>query len=130
MKVIRAMRADADGLPLVGKTARYLAVRPDGDIPVDRDGFVEPGTEGMSVSPPSVTTLPLLRLPREYGGEGKGPVFVIETDELPGELRYRPDPRNPEGHGFVEPASATPTASCSSSSSAVMKSSKHRLRRE
>lgn len=50
MGVLRAMREAPDGLPLVGKTARYLAVRSDVDVPVDEDGAVGPGTGGMSVS--------------------------------------------------------------------------------
>ncbi len=102
------MRAAEDGFPLVGKTARYLAVRPDVDIPVSRDGTVEPTTEGMSVSPPPLTNLHPLRLPREYGGMGKDPVFEVETDELPDALAYRPDPDNPEGHGFIEPSRRMP----------------------
>lgn len=31
-------------------------------------------------------------------------MFELETDELPEYLTYRPDPTNPEGHGFIEPA--------------------------
>ena len=105
MKVLRAMRADdRDGLPLVGKTARYPAVRPNVDLPVEPNGDVEPATEGMSVSPPPVTNLPDLRLPHEYGGRGSDPVFELETDELPDELAYRPDPDGPDRHGFIEPA--------------------------
>lgn len=108
MRVLRTMRADEDGLPLIGKTARFLAVRPDRDIPLDEDGFVEPGTEGMSVSPPPMTNLPPVRLPREYGGEGKDPAFEIETDELPEDLAHRPDPKAPERHGFIEPSRRMP----------------------
>lgn len=59
---------------------------------------------GMSVSPPPITNLHPLRLPREYGGFGKDPVFEIQADELPESLRYRPDPANLEGHGFIEPS--------------------------
>lgn len=103
------MRADPeDGLPLVGKTARYLAARPGPDIPVDEDGTVEPETGGTSVSPPPLRNLHPLRLPREHGGLGKDPVFELETDELPEELAYRPDPSNPEGHGFIEPGRRMP----------------------
>lgn len=103
------MRADStDGLPLVGTTARYLAVRPNVDIPVDRDGFVGPGTGGMSVSPPPITNLHPLRLPRAAGGFGRDPVFEVETDDLPEALAYRPDPDDPERHGFIEPISRMP----------------------
>lgn len=97
------MRADADGFPMVGESGRYLGARPDlpdqhrdGDIPVDTDGMVEPETGGMSVSPPPPTNLALHRRPREYGGRGKDPVFELETDDLPEDLRYRPDPEAPE----------------------------------
>jgi len=99
---------DRDSLPLVGKTARYLAVRPNVDVPVNEDGTVEPGTGGASVSPPPVTNLHPLRLPREFGGLGKDPVFELETDELPRDLRYFPDPANPAGHGFIEPSRRMP----------------------
>lgn len=104
------MRAAADGLPMVGESGRYLGARPDlpgrpqdGDIPVT-GGMVRPGTGGMSVSPPPVTNLPLHRRPGEYGGRSKDPVFVLDTHELPEELRYRADPGAPERHGFVEPS--------------------------
>jgi hypothetical protein len=103
------MRADdLDGLPLVGKTARFLAARQDVDIPVNEDGTVGPGMGGTSVSPPPITNLHPLRLPREHGGNGKDPVFELETDKLPSELAYRPDPANPEGHGFLEPSRPMP----------------------
>ncbi len=103
-RVLRGMMADADGLPVTGTTGRYLGVRPGVDVPVDADGFVESETEGMGVVPPPVDNLQPHRRPPEFGGTGKDPVFEIETNELPEELRYRPDPADPEGHGFVEPA--------------------------
>ena len=98
------MRAAEDGSPRTGATGRYLGARPGVDVPVGPDGFVKPGTGGMSVVPPPVENLQPHRRPPELGGTGKDPVFELETDELPTELRYRPDPANPEGHGFVEPA--------------------------
>jgi hypothetical protein len=36
--------------------------------------------------------------------KSRDPVFELDTDELPEELIYRPDPENPEEHGFLEPA--------------------------
>ena len=45
--VFRAMRAAADGWPVVGRSARELGVRTVGsitDLPVAVDGWVEPGT--------------------------------------------------------------------------------------
>lgn len=104
------MRAAEDDSPLVGGSARYLTVRRDVDILVDEEGMVEPEAGGMSVSPPPVRNLHPLRLPRELGGVGKDPVFEVETDELHEALAYRPDPENPEGHGFVEPSRWMPFA--------------------
>lgn len=104
MRVLRGMRADADGLPMVGTSGRYLAIRPNVDVPVDAAGHVDPETEGMSVVPPPVENMEPHRRPPEFDGTGKDPVFEIETDELPDELRHRPDPANPERHGFIEPA--------------------------
>ncbi len=101
---MRGMRADADGLPMLDPSGRYLAVRPNVDILVDVAGRVDPETGGMSVIPPPVENMDPHRRPPEFGGTGKDPVFELQTDEMPGELRYRPDPANPEGHGFIEPS--------------------------
>lgn len=98
------MRADEDGLPMVGSSGRYLTVRPNLDIPVDGDGCVDPETEGVSVIPPPVENMDPHRRPPAFGGTGKDPVFVLDTDELPRNLVYRPDPADPERHGFLEPA--------------------------
>lgn len=47
MRVLRGMRVDqADGLPAIGETGRYLVSGPGVDIPVAPDGFVDSGTEG------------------------------------------------------------------------------------
>jgi len=105
LRVLRGMRADqADGLPAIGETGRYLGVRPGVDILVAPDGFVDSGTEGMSVVPPPVENLVDHRRPPDFGGTGKDPVFELDTEVLPGVLAYRPDPANPEEHGFIEPA--------------------------
>lgn len=101
------MKAAQDGLPSTGRSARTLGARPGvdtGDLPVGAGGAVEPETGGMSVSPPPPENLIYFRRPPEYGGTGKDPLWQLETDELPPELRYRPDPENPEGHGLIEPA--------------------------
>lgn len=107
MKVLRSMRAAEDGLPQVGETGRYLAVRRSGrfrDIDVDEGGMVGPETGGVSVSPPPPENLPEQLRPPGFGGYGKDPLWELDTDDLPPELRYCPDPKNPTGHGFVEPA--------------------------
>ena len=103
MRVLRAMKAEDDDLPKVGVSARTLGARPNIDIPLDEDGLVEPEMEGMSVSPPPLENLPYYRRPREFGGEGRDPLWELETDELPAELVYRPDPDDPDRHGFIEP---------------------------
>jgi hypothetical protein len=111
MKVLRAMRADEDGKPETGNTARTLGVRTGGrrrDVVVAASGFVLPETGGMSVSPPPPGNLEDHRRPPEYGGIGKDPVWELETDDLPPELIYRPDPKEPYRHGFVEPAVPMP----------------------
>lgn len=96
---------DADALPSVGTSARELGARPDDDIPVDADGYVEPLMGGISVSPFSPERLPPHRRPPELGGVGKDPVWWLESDRLPEVLRYRPDDADPDGHGTIEPVS-------------------------
>jgi hypothetical protein len=104
VRVLRGMKVREDGLPKAGESPRTLGVRPNIDIPVDEDGYVRPVTGGMSVSPPPPGNLPHYRRPPNFGGTGKDPVWWLDTDQLPEELRYRPDPDNPNGHGFIEPS--------------------------
>jgi hypothetical protein len=106
MRVLRAMKADEDGLPKVGDDARSLGVRLSGrvrDVVADTSGLVHPETGGMSVSPPPPENLQSHRRPPEYGGTGRDPVWTFETEDLPGGLIYRPDPGRPEEHGLIEP---------------------------
>jgi hypothetical protein len=101
----RSMKAAADGFPEVGATARTVGVRPGTDISVDSAGMVHSGTGGMSVTPDDPVGLPDHRRPPECGGgTGRDPVFRILRSALGSDLTYRPDPANPTGHGFVEPA--------------------------
>lgn len=62
----------------------------------------------MSVSPHDPGNLPLHRRPVAYGGTGKDPVWRIIEDGLGPTLSYRPDPADPDGQGFVEPAFPMP----------------------
>jgi|SRR5215211_1051410 len=106
MRVLRAMKADANGKPEIDNTARTLGVRIGGrrpDIVVAASGLVLPETGGMSVSPPPPENLPEHRRPAEYGGIGRDPVWELNTNYLPPELAYRPDPKEPDRHGFIEP---------------------------
>ena len=111
MRVLRAMKVDEDGKPETGNTARTLGVR-TGDrrrnIVVAASGFVLPETGGMSVSPPPPDNLPEHRRPEEYGGTGRDPAWELDTDDLPPELMYRPAPKDPYRHGFIEPAAPMP----------------------
>jgi hypothetical protein len=104
--VLRAMKVGADDKPKPGWSgARTLVARCSIDIPLHQDsGVVEPRMGGVSVSPPPAENLPPSRLPREMGGKGKDPIWQLETDDLPRELTYRPDPDLPDTHGFIEPA--------------------------
>jgi hypothetical protein len=104
--VLRAMKTDEDGLPKPGWSgARTLVARCSIDIPLRQDdGWVAARMGGMSVSPPPPDNLPPSRLPRDMGGKGKDPIWELETDSLPRELTYRPDPDIPDTHGFIEPS--------------------------
>lgn len=35
-------------------------------------------------------------------------MYELETGELPDDLAHRPDPANPDGHGFIEPTRRMP----------------------
>jgi hypothetical protein len=106
--IFRAMKAEADGLPKVGRSGRELGVRIDGprrDIAVGEDGMVEPGTGGMSVALDAAVNLPKPRLPKPLGGEGRDPVFSMVRANVPSTLLLRQD-RYP--HALVEPGRRCP----------------------
>ncbi len=100
------MRADERGLPEPGETSSYLGVREDYDITMDEHGMVRPldPPEGMSVTPDDWRHLPARRIPEELGGDGRHPMFALDTDYLDPLLRFRRDPDKPVRHGFIEPA--------------------------
>jgi hypothetical protein len=78
--MFRAMKAEQDGLPKVGRSSRELGIRidcPIREIPVGEDGIVEPETGSMSVALDAAQNLPKPRLPRSLGGEGRDPVFAM-----------------------------------------------------
>jgi hypothetical protein len=103
------MRMDGDGKPLVTPSTSILSpargpgVRVVVDIPVDGDGFVEPGTNGMSVAQDAPDFLPDHRRPRWLGGESDDPLWGIEEEDLGEALAYRLD-EPPPHHGVIEPA--------------------------
>ena len=98
----RAMIRDADGAPAIGNSARELGIRLVLDIEVDDESMVEPLTGGMSVSH-EVEYLPAHRRPRDHGGTGPDPLWVIDEESLVEGL-VRRDDHELEGHAFVEPA--------------------------
>jgi hypothetical protein len=100
------MRQDVDALPLVGAAARLLGVRRGIDVIVDAQGMVRPKSGGKSVAPNDPLLLPMHRRPPELAGTGRDPVWSILIDDLDPRLTYRPDPDNPDGHGFIEPKAA------------------------
>ena len=100
----RAMKAQADGFPVEGPSARTLGVRTDGpnrDIPISPLGTVSPKTGGMSVALDVALNLPKNRLPKSLGGEGRDPVFSISSAALPASLFVRVDGYP---HAMIEPA--------------------------
>jgi hypothetical protein len=110
-----------DGEPELGRGKNQLGVlvgSDEHDDLVEEGGQVRPHTGGMSVSP-SLETLPLFRIPRRLRdkyperfpdatgsnnlhcwrlGEGEFLAGAIAAD-----LVLRPDPEQPEKHGFIEP---------------------------
>lgn len=124
--LFRAMLNDG-GKPVVAPNAKSLGARvktanAPGDIPVQLDGTVFPGTGGISVAP-AWRMLPIHRIPRRLADKvpgaagrlkdmasnqdmacwrlGSGP-FAAEA--VTADLDFRPDPRDPDKHGFIEPA--------------------------
>jgi len=101
--IFRAMKAEADGFPKVGRSGRELGVRIEGpsrDLVVGDDGTVAPGNGGVSVALDAALNLPKPRLPKSLGGEGRDPVFSMVRADIPPTLLLRPD-RYP--HALVEP---------------------------
>jgi hypothetical protein len=99
------MRKDDDGAPRCCiNSGRCLGARPGIDIEFDDALYVEARSEGMSVAPDDPMNLDEHRRPPELQGSGKDPVWEIDDEDLGDGLLYRPDPRQPERHGFIEPA--------------------------
>lgn len=107
MKLYRAMKVSADGLPEIGSSARTLGIRrghlaPFCDVKQQSDGErIAPGEGGMSVAPDDPAFLPPPRRPLALGGYGIDLIWVIESDALSSDLNYRGD--SPI-HGLIEPS--------------------------
>jgi RHS repeat-associated protein len=113
--IYRAMKEEG-GMAAAGPvdSRRYLGPKLEGngqpDIKPDANGWVHPNTGGVSVAPNDVRNLPDSRFPRELGGRGADPAWCMSTCDLPPGLQYRPDPKRPSGHGFLEPSRPMPLA--------------------
>jgi hypothetical protein len=106
-KIFRAMKRAKDGRPLAGDSRRYLGVSTElhGDIAVDDEGVVHPGSEGMSVAPYSPIYLPPSKVPPQLGGEiCVDPVWEIEDTILGEGLVFVPDEESERPYGVVAPA--------------------------
>lgn len=97
------MLKTTSGAPVIGTGDAMLGARVPIDIKVDPDGHVHAGRGGMSVTPNDPALLPPHFRPVSLGGFGKLPVFGFEATGLGDKLSYRPDPKRPMKHGFVEP---------------------------
>jgi hypothetical protein len=100
----RVMIVDGDGRPVCGDGNNMLGARVPTDIKPDDAGLVHPERGGMSVSPDDPRNLPFFLLPLSLGGKGALPLFSLPAPKLLPRLSYRPDPKSPRKHGFVEPA--------------------------
>jgi hypothetical protein len=98
------MREEDDGLPEIGESLATLGIRPK-DIDVDEDGNVIPRTGGLSVTPNSIQNMPKFLKPRALGGEGRRPVFELQTASLDDALCARWVAAD---HAFVEPSFSYP----------------------
>lgn len=101
--------AEQNGKPRIGRSARFLGVRPNVDIDIeqmpagciDERGYLRPEAErectgetvavaiknakGMSVSL-SIEGLPAFRKPANFGGTGRDPLWQIDDTKIPGDL--------------------------------------------
>lgn len=97
----RAMKDD-NGAPLVDPN--HLGVRTTGphiDIESDALGLVHPGTGGMSVTPDDPIHMPRHFRPRDLGGRGKRPVWLISSARIADPLAARQDRPT---HWQIEPS--------------------------
>jgi hypothetical protein len=102
----RSMKPDGEH-PSLGRTHTSLGVIVEGprrEVEADHEGYVDPGPDGMSVTPYDPRGLPVWRLPKVLGGTGAYDLWCISADGLPEGLEYRPDPKNSDRHGTIVPA--------------------------
>jgi hypothetical protein len=106
-KVFRGMEPDSDGAPVVGRSAKKLGVRVEGDnvdVHPSVTGTVSTG-EGVSANTKVGGILPH-RLPTAFGGRARGvDLYSLEAGDLPEGLVFTPDHGS---HGTIGPAFEMP----------------------
>ncbi len=103
----RTMKADADGFPRTGRSAKLLGVRvvgPHADVVPNAAGDVHPGG-GMSVVVDDLYSLAPHRLPQVFGGSATDTLWGIPESMIASPLALRPA-RLPHMH--VEPLVTMP----------------------
>ena len=95
----------ADGLPEFDAGERPgLKARVPIDIKPDKEGQVLPNKGGLSISPDHPKNLPPPYRPDSLeGGYAEEPLYSTEVGTLPQGLAFRPAPKNPDKHGYIEP---------------------------
>jgi hypothetical protein len=66
--------------------------------------MVTPDTGGLSVSPDDPMKIAEEFRPPTLDGSGDDPVWYLPIDKLGSGLQYRPDPEDPDAHGYIEPS--------------------------
>src|SRR5260370_846260 len=112
-KIVRIMKREDDGLPVVAPKSDALGVRPSIDIDVDPQLNAICSDKGMSVSPLWKDVSPR-RIPKRLGGQGSNGTFVFVFGSGPfGQaviaegLELLP---NSLTHGVIRPVSTVPLA--------------------
>lgn len=103
--LFRTMRADVDGLPVLGREFSMLGVRiagPQPDMRVLDDGTIKPEAGGMSafIDPRKMPKSLRPRTLKDKPGESPYPCFRIDEARLSVALVFRKDK---DYHGLVEP---------------------------
>jgi hypothetical protein len=105
--LFRTMRADTDGLPLLGRARDRLGVVIAGERPdviVQDDGTILPKSGGMSafIDPRKMPKPLRPRSLLEKPGESAHPIFILSEEMLLGALCFRRG-TDKGFHGVVEP---------------------------
>ena len=101
----RGMRGEL--MPEIGPFSAALGIRDPKDIPMQHDGRVLAGDQGLSVVPDNPSLLLKTHL-REQIEKGKVKIWGVYRKLLDPRLTYRPDPSRPLEHGYIGPTTDMP----------------------